>query len=105
MDECHIWNNGSVWHKGWPHNVYSQLCDLHFVVQMILLYILKVIIIDLYYFNALNDGASGGIRALRVLALVRTTLMWWIAKVNLQLATCNSQLADYLDSLTTFIYL
>ena len=22
MDECHTWDNGSVWHKNWPHTIY-----------------------------------------------------------------------------------
>ena len=40
--------------------MYSQVSDLHFVVQMILPYVLKVCVIDLYYFDILNDGASRG---------------------------------------------
>ena len=31
--------------------MYSQVNDLHFVVQMILPYILKASVIDLYYFD------------------------------------------------------
>ena len=54
--------------------MYSQVSDLHFVVQMILPYVLKVCVIDLYYFDTLMMAPAGGIPALRALALVRTII-------------------------------
>ena len=42
MEECHTWNNGSIWHKGWPHEIYvGQWPIFHGTVT--LLNILKTI--------------------------------------------------------------
>ena len=69
LDEHHIWDNGSVWHKDWPHKVYVGQWPI-FRGTVILPYILTVNC-KLHVFWLVD---TGGIPALWALTLVDKTV-------------------------------